>query len=126
MNLKKMLKSFGFAGTGFVKLLRSENNFQFHALAAVLVVIVSVFFELQRLEWLMVCISIAAVFTAEAFNTAIEKLCDLVSKDRLKQIEDIKDIAAAGVLLTAAGSVVVAFFVFGPRIMNLFLDFFLV
>ncbi|KPM48942.1 diacylglycerol kinase family protein [Jiulongibacter sediminis] len=118
MNLPKMLKSFRYAGVGFTKLLRSENNFQFHALAAVLVLVLSSLCNLARWEWLVVCISIAAVFTAEAFNTAIEKLCDLVSKERLQEIEDIKDIAATGVLLTAVGALIVAFFVFGKRLLE--------
>ncbi|WP_304236880.1 diacylglycerol kinase family protein [Jiulongibacter sediminis] len=118
MNRPKMLKSFRYAGVGFTKLLRFENNFQFHALAAVLVLVLSSLSNLARWEWLVVCISIAAVFTAEAFNTAIEKLCDLVSKERLQEIEDIKDIAATGVLLTAVGALIVAFFVFGKRLLE--------
>ena len=118
MNLPKMLMSFRYAGVGFIKLLRSENNFQFHTLAAIGVLVLSAFCQLAAWEWLMVCISIAAVFTAEAFNTAIEKLCDLVSKERLKEIEDIKDIAAAAVLLTAGGAFLVAVFVFGKRIIE--------
>jgi diacylglycerol kinase (ATP) len=113
-----MLKSFRYAGVGFTKLLRFENNFQFHALAAVLVLVLSSLSNLARWEWLVVCISIAAVFTAEAFNTAIEKLCDLVSKERLQEIEDIKDIAATGGLLTAVGALKVAFFVFGNRVLE--------
>lgn len=119
MNLPKMLRSFRYAGTGFGKLLRSENNFQFHALAAVLVLLLSVFCGLTQWEWILICISIAAVFGAEAFNTAIEKLCDLVSKERLKEIEDIKDIAAAGVLLTAGGAFLVAVLIFGKRFLAL-------
>lgn len=121
MNLPKMIRSFRYAGAGLLKLLRAENNFQFHTLAAVLVILAGSFAGLERWEWMTVTACIAAVFAAEAFNTAIEKLCDLVTTEHLKAIEDIKDIAAAGVLLTAAGSLVVAFFIFGKRLFDLLL-----
>ncbi len=120
MNLSKMLRSFRYAGAGFTKLIRSENNFQFHTLAALLVITAGVFSHLKAWEWLVISGCIAAVFTAEAFNTAIEKLCDLISKERKSEIGDIKDIAAAGVLLTALASFVAALVIFIPRIMHYF------
>jgi diacylglycerol kinase len=120
MNVFKMLRSFRFAAAGLVKLLKSENNFQFHTLAAVTVIFSGLYFNLSRIEWIIIFIAISLVFMAEAFNTSLEKLCDLVSPEKRKEVADIKDIAAAGVLIATACSVVIGIWVFGSRITELF------
>ncbi|MNL84063.1 Undecaprenol kinase [compost metagenome] len=65
-------------------------------------------------------IQIALVWAAEAFNTAIEKLADLVSADYHPVIKGVKDTAAAGVLLLAISAVIVGGIVFIPKILLLF------
>lgn len=116
----KMIKSFKYAGDGLFKLLKSENNFQFHFLAAVIVCAAGIFFNISHLEWLWIAACIAMVMAAEAFNTAIEKICDLISKEKQAAIADIKDIAAAGVLITAIFALVTALIIFGQKIQNLY------
>lgn len=120
MNVKKMVKSFSYAGKGFRALLSSENNFQFHFLAAALVVITGFYFQVSRLEWAILLIQIALVFSAEAFNTAIEKLCDVVSPEWDSRIGKVKDIAAAGVLIVAIIAVSVALLIFGEKVLSIF------
>ncbi|GHU80698.1 hypothetical protein FACS1894145_7330 [Bacteroidia bacterium] len=56
------------------------------------------------------------VFAAEAMNTSIEILADVVSPERHPQIKLVKDIAAGAVLLTTIAAVVVGFIVFLPKI----------
>jgi diacylglycerol kinase len=120
MKISKMLRSFGFAGKGIMSLLRSENNFQFHFLAAVLVVISGFWLNISRVEWAILLIQIGLVFSAEAFNTAIEKVCDFISPDWNIEIGRIKDIAAAGVLIIAFEAVIVAILILGNKIVTLY------
>lgn len=120
MDVKKMLKSFTYAGEGFGSLLRSENNFQFHFLAATLVVIAGFLLNISGFEWCFIILSIALVFMAEAFNTALEKLADHVSPDIHPQIKTVKDISAAAVLVVAVAAVVMAAIIFIPKIASLF------
>lgn len=120
MNISKMLKSFGFARKGFTHLIKSENNFQFHFLAAVLVVACGFWLEVSRLEWAILIIQIGLVFSAEAFNTALEMLCDVVSPEWNEKIGKTKDIAAAGVLIIAVVAMIVAFLILGNRLLTLY------
>ncbi|GHU64774.1 hypothetical protein FACS1894123_09990 [Bacteroidia bacterium] len=60
------------------------------------------------------------VFAAEAINTSIEILADVVSPEHHPQIKLVKDIAAGAVLLTAIAAVVVGFIVFLPKIIPFF------
>ncbi|MDQ0064301.1 diacylglycerol kinase [Chryseobacterium lathyri] len=52
------------------------------------------------------------VLSAEIFNTAVEKICDMIQPDFDKRIGFIKDISAGAVLLMAIGSVIVGIIVY--------------
>jgi len=67
---------------------------------------------LDRLEWALIALAIAAVWTAEAINTAIEAVVDLASPQWHELARRAKDVAAAAVLLAALGAVGVAVAVF--------------
>ena len=115
-----MIKSFGFARSGFIDLLKSENNVQFHFLATILVLVFGFWLDVSRLEWVVLIVQIGLVFSAEAFNTALEKLCDVVSSDWDEAIGRVKDISAAGVLVIAVQAVMVAILIFGNRLLIAF------
>jgi len=93
-----------------------------HALATVAVILAGSLCHLSRFEWLWVVAAICAVWTAEAFNTALEFLADVVSPDQNPLIAKAKDIAAAAVLLTAAGAAVIGALIFWPYLRTGFLQ----
>jgi diacylglycerol kinase len=120
INVRKMLRSFGYAVEGMVALFRYENNARFHLLAALVVVIAGIIIGLTYLDWVIIAIVIGGVWAAEAFNTAIEKLCDVVSPDIHPQIKAIKDLAAAGVLIMAGTAALTGVIIFGKAIITSF------
>ncbi|HAK75473.1 MAG TPA: diacylglycerol kinase [Runella sp.] len=122
VDIRKMIRSFSYAFEGVVALFRYENNARFHLIAAFGVVLVGIVLGLERFEWALVAIVVGAVWAAEAFNTAIEKLCDLVSPDYHPQIKAAKDLAAAGVMITSVVAVVVGAIVFGGKLWCWFLN----
>lgn len=111
-----LLKSFccAFNGTGI--LFARERNAQIHLVIFCVVVAAGFFFSLTALEWMIIVIVSGLVFAAEAMNTSIEILADVVSPERHPQIKLVKDIAAGAVLLTTIAAVVVGFIVFLPKI----------
>ena len=98
-------------------LLVQERNFRIHLLATILVALAGFYFEVTRIEWIVLCLCIGSVLTAEAFNSAIELLCDRVTIDEDQAIGKIKDIAAAAVLISAVMSAIVGALIFLPRIL---------
>ena len=122
VDIRKMIRSFSYAFEGVVALFRYENNARFHLIAAFGVVLLGMVLGLERFEWALVAIVVGAVWAAEAFNTAIEKLCDLVSSDYHPQIKAAKDLAAAGVMITSVVAVVVGAIVFGGKLWCWFLN----
>jgi diacylglycerol kinase len=61
----------------------------------------------------------AAVWTAEALNTAFEYLADATTKEFDPLIGRAKDVAAGAVLITAIAAVIVGALVFTPYIVVL-------
>ena len=120
IKIKKTIRSFKYAFAGVWALFQSENNARVHFLAAAAAVFLGTILKLTAVEWALVALCIGGVWGAEAFNTALEKLCDLVSPDIHPQIKAVKDLAAAGVLLLVLGAVVVGIVVFIPKLWFLF------
>jgi len=124
MNQKKFkigdrLKSFKFAFNGIRILFVNEHNAWLHLAATVLVIITGIAFKISILEWAAVFIAIGLVFTAEAINTSIEKLSDFVSPERRSSIKEVKDLASAGVLISAITALLIGLIVFIPKILTL-------
>jgi len=56
--------------------------------------------------------------SAEIFNSAIEKLVDIVHPEQNKKAGLIKDMAAGAVLVLAFAAAVIGFIIFIPKIIN--------
>ncbi len=122
--VKGRIQSFWFAVSGIIFCTLNETNFRVQLFAAVAVIAAGFAAGVSAGEWLWICACIAAVLAAEAFNTAIEKLCNLYSTDYNPQIKIIKDVAAGAVLLAASGSFVAGSIIFLPRIYGYCKNFF--
>lgn len=109
--------SFGYALAGLAALVRTQPNFGVHLGVSVVVVILAVVLRAAPAEVAVLALTIGVVLTAEAFNTALEAVCDLVSPGFHPLVKLAKDVAAAGVLLSALAAVVVGLAIFAPRIL---------
>ena len=118
---KTTLHNFRYAFRGIGILFRDERNAWIHLTAAVIVTLLGFLLGLSRLEWMIVVGVIAAVIAAEAFNSALERLCDRVSLQHHPLIGQAKDLAAGAVLITAIGAAIVGLLVFVPKIYACFL-----
>ncbi|WP_310396514.1 diacylglycerol kinase family protein [Hymenobacter sp.] len=113
---RRRVASFGHAVRGVWSALRSEVHLRLHAAATVAVIGLGFYYGISRLEWALVALAVAGVWTAELVNTAIEALTDLASPAYHPLAGRAKDVAAGAVLLAALGALVVGALVFGPRL----------
>jgi diacylglycerol kinase len=118
--LQKRIKSFGYAFKGIASLFASQPNARIHAVVLSFVVAAGFYFKIDKTEWLAVVLIAALVLSAEAMNTAVEFVVDLVSPDYHPLAGKAKDVAAGAVLLAAFGAVVVGLIIFLPKILVLF------
>ena len=116
--LKKRLKSFVYAFKGIGSLLKKEHNAWIHCTAIVVVTIAGFYYGITPTEWCIVLLCFGMVLAAEAFNTAIERLVNLVSPDFHPIAGDVKDVAAGAVLLAALAAAIVGCIIFIPYLFN--------
>lgn len=90
-----------------LKLALKEKAIMTQVVLAIMAITGGIIIKLDIYEWLAFIICIVGVISLEIFNSAIEKLCDLYSKDFNEKIKVIKDMASAGVLVFAIGALVV-------------------
>ena len=115
---QQRIRSFGFAFQGLSVLFKQPNAW-IHLCAALSVIGLASYFAVQRWEWVVLILCIIIVLAAEAFNTAIEHLTDLVSPDYNPLAGKVKDVAAAAVLLCALGAAVVGLLILKPYFLAL-------
>jgi diacylglycerol kinase len=108
-------RSFGYALRG-IWISRRGPNLRIHLVAAAAVIVLAWARGLSGARLGLVALTIAAVIAAELFNTAVERVCDLVAAlhgiGRDERIRDIKDLAAGAVLVTALAAAAVAATIF--------------
>ncbi len=103
---------------GLAAAFRSEPHIKIHAAALVIVAATAVYFGVGPGEWLAIAGCSVLVLITELFNTAIEKLCDVVHPGIHPTIKYIKDISAAAVLLACVFSLVVGAVIFVPHLLT--------
>ena len=86
----------------------------------VLVIIAGLLFRISTAEWIAVIFAIGLVLAAEAVNSAIERLSDVVQPEKDDRIRDVKDISAGAVLICAVTAVIIGIIVFLPKLLKLF------
>ncbi|MGE5457386.1 MAG: diacylglycerol kinase family protein [Methanococcaceae archaeon] len=118
-SLSSRILSFKFAFDGFITMIKNEHNSRIHLLLSIIVITVGIFLKLTLIEWSLVIILIGLVFIAELFNSAIEKISDMIDHEINPEIRIIKDYTAAAVLISAIVSATVGAIIFMPKLIEL-------
>jgi len=100
-----------------MSLVRTERHARFHLAATCAVVALAVALRVTLLEALALTLAVGGVWTAEAFNSALERLADRVSREHDPLIGEAKDLAAGAVLASACAALAVGLCVFGSRVL---------
>jgi undecaprenol kinase len=113
LRFKKSL-SYAVRGLGYV--VKNEKNFQNELIVTVLVIIAMVYFHVTRAEMIVLFLVIAGVLVMELSNTVVERVVDILKPRVHPYARLIKDLMAAGVLLTAILAIIVGLIIFIPYI----------
>jgi diacylglycerol kinase len=118
MIIKKNPFSHAFKGLKWFAV--SQWNFKIHAAATILVLFMSIYFKLNKTEWLFIILAIAIVWLTELLNTAIEFALDKLHPEHDELVGKAKDMAAAAVLVASLAALIVGAFIFIPKIIDWF------
>ncbi|MBQ9020736.1 MAG: diacylglycerol kinase family protein [Eggerthellaceae bacterium] len=108
-------ESFAHAFDG-IKAAAKGRNFRIQAAVALVAIVLGLIFRVSAIEWLAIIFCIGAVLGAECINTAVEDMVDLSVKTFHPQAKRAKDVAAGGVLVFSAASLIIGMIIFIPKI----------
>lgn len=111
------IDSFKYALGGLKDMLSTEHNACVHAVFTVVVIPLAIWLRLPFVNFVLIVIAITLVWVAEAFNTVLEILVNMVSPRYSKVAKRAKDIAAAAVLIAAVGAFIIGVLLLGPPLL---------
>lgn len=116
---KSRLRSFSNAGRGVRILIQTEIHAKIHLIATILVIAASILLDVAYTDLAILIFAIGLVWVAEALNTSIEKMMDLLHPDHHPKAGLVKDVAAGAVLLAAICAAITGILILGPPILEI-------
>lgn len=108
---------------GLIYFYKYERSAILHLVAAILMLLGAWMLKMTPMEWLVIIMVLFTTLSVELLNTAIEKVCDLVTKDYNINIKVAKDAGSAATgVLTLVGIVVVSV-IYVPKIIEFIQSF---
>lgn len=104
-------------GLSFIMI--SEDNFKREIVLGILALVASYILKISKIEFIFVLIAIAFVLVSEIFNTAIEKVVDLYTKQYNEIARIAKDVSAFAVLTSSIFALTIGVIIFAPKIIEL-------
>jgi len=111
-------QSFGHAFHGWSYVIRTQRNAWIHGVITTLVFIVALWLRVSLIEWAILFLTIAMVWTAEFINTALEAVVDLASPQHHPLAKVGKDVGAAAVLVASLAAILVGLLILGPPLVT--------
>jgi len=116
-----VLKSFKYAFSGISYVLKTSRNFKIQLIFAVTILMIGFLLQISQSNYVILIATIISVLILEILNTSIESIVDLVVKKEFSSLAKIsKDTSAGAVLLASINSVIIAIYIFVPKIKLLF------
>lgn len=119
MRLKKIIDSFNNAIDGIIYTVRTQRNMKIHLSITLVVLLLCLFFDVSKVEFLILAITITMVIAAELLNTSIEAVVDMKTNHYHPLAKVSKNVAAGAVLLTAINAIVVGYIIFWDKLSNI-------
>lgn len=108
--------SFNDAATGLVRTTRTQRNLRYHLLFAFLAIVLSLFANITREEFVLITLAIGMVIAVELVNSAMEEVVDLVTENYHPLAKKAKDTAAGAVLVAAGAALVSGYLILAPKL----------
>ena len=116
-----LLISFKYAFSGISYALKTSRNFRIQLIFGFTSLLVGFLLQISLSNYVILIATIMSVLILEILNSSIESIVDLVVKKEFSSLAKIsKDTSAGAVLLASINSVIIAVYIFVPKIKLLF------
>lgn len=104
------------AVNGIIYGTTTQSNVKKQLVIIACVMLISLFFNLSKVEFICLIFAVVLIIFAEMINTAVETIVDLCTEIYHPKAKIAKDVAAGAVVITALNAVIVAYFLFFDKI----------
>ena len=113
-------KSIEYANKGLRIAIKSQRNFRFHIVAAVLVILAATILKFNIIEMCLIIFAIGLVMCAELFNSVIEFALDALYRNKKNTLVGMaKDMSAGAVLIATFTSGIIGAILFLTHIYDI-------
>jgi diacylglycerol kinase (ATP) len=107
-----LIMSFNRAVKGIFYVFKTQRNMRIHFVIAFIVLVISLFLNLDKKEVIILSFTIILVLITEMFNTAMEVMVNLIT-DRFHPLaRTVKDVTAGAVLFASVNAILVGYLIF--------------
>jgi diacylglycerol kinase len=105
------------AGSGLWQVLQHERNFRAQLAIYVTVLLFGWWLNFSLAALALVALAAGLIMSLELFNSAVERLSDVVSPQYHEGLRGVKDIAAGAVFVASLTAIVVGLLLFIPALL---------
>lgn len=113
---KNFFEAWKNATNGIIYGTTTQANVRKQLIIIAVIMLVSLFFDLSKVEFICLIFACVLIIFAEMVNTAIETVVDLYIDVYHPKAKIAKDVAAGAVVITAINAVIIAYFIFFDKI----------
>ncbi|QAA35254.1 MULTISPECIES: diacylglycerol kinase [Clostridium] len=118
MKVRKLVDSFNYAINGIIHSVRTQRNMRIHIAVALGVLTACFIYDIKKMEFLILAVTITMVIASELMNTAIEHVVDMTTNYYHPLAKLAKNAAAGAVLVTAINAILVGYVIFWDKLTN--------
>ncbi|MGM0507685.1 MAG: diacylglycerol kinase [Fusobacteriota bacterium] len=116
---RDLVESFNCAVEGIIETIKNERHMKIHFFVTIFIIIISLLFDITKLELGLILFSISLVWITEIINTAIEALVDMYVQEYHELAKLAKDAAAGAVFVASVNAIIMGYLVLFDEFENM-------
>lgn len=118
MKNRNPIESFNNAFQGIWYTIVNERNMKIHLVIGTIVIFLSLWVRVSKIEFTILCLTIAMVICFELINTAVEVVVNIIVDVYHPKAKIIKDVSAGAVFVSAIFSIVIGILILWDKVIH--------
>lgn len=120
LNTKSVMNVIKYSLNGIKVYIQDGKSFIIYTFCTLLEIICGFIFKVNGLEWILIICMLGVILSVEVLNTAIENVCDAITKEYNPYIKAAKDCGSGATFIIFIVMLFLNVIIFLPKIMALF------
>ena len=119
-SISRFFKSFTYAFNGIKTAIKTEQNFVVDLVFGVIAIVLGFLLKIDKIEFIIIILTIGIAIMAELVNTAIEYTVDMAMPEIHPLAKAAKDLSSGAVLIMDFVILIIGIIIYLPKIIELF------